>query len=143
MCTSIMNDAEVDPVVTVLPIHYSDALGQDVHVHQYPLLTRPLQVPPSAASAGKRIQARIKPNVKRLEVHVPLDTRKEVWNPERGTTLGQARVDDDKEKNQEKGKGRDVEEPRLTEVRMRSEQIAQKGVYMLGVVRDGEYLSAD
>lgn len=134
---------DIDPIedqlVTRLPIHFSNSLEPNIHVHQFPLLTRPLQVPPSAASAGKRIRARIKTSVRKLEVHVPVDTRPEVWNPERGTELGQARVEDDREKNQEllKVKQREGEEPRLAEVRMQSERVAHKGVYMLGIVRDG------
>ncbi|KAJ7900130.1 Sin-like protein conserved region-domain-containing protein [Mycena olivaceomarginata] len=103
------------------------------------LLTRPLQVPPSAAASGKRITARLKPTVQRLEIHIPADTRAEVWNTDRGRELGAARIDDDREKNQEsKGKEREGQEPRLSEVRMRSEQIQQKGAHMLGIVRDGQ-----
>jgi DNA-directed RNA polymerase-3 subunit RPC5 len=129
-----------DHIVTVLPIHYSNNLVPNIHIHQFPLLTRPLQVPPSAALSGKRIRARIKPDVRRLEVHVPVDTRPEVWNSERGQVLGAAQMEDDKEKNQKslKGKLREGEEPRLTEVRLRSEQIQQRGVHMLGIVRDGK-----
>ncbi|KAJ7102136.1 DNA-directed RNA polymerase III subunit Rpc5 [Mycena belliarum] len=129
-----------DEVVSRIPIRYSDSLSPKIQIHQFPLLTRPLQAPPSAAASGKRITARIKPDVHRLEVHVPSDTRTEVWNSDRGRELGVARIDDDREKNQEssKGKGRDGDEPRLNEVRMRSEQIHQKGVHMLGIVRDGQ-----
>ncbi|EPQ60827.1 hypothetical protein GLOTRDRAFT_29922 [Gloeophyllum trabeum ATCC 11539] len=131
-------NAEEDRLVTVLPIHLSNALAPNVHIHQFPLLTRPLQAPPSARAAGKRIAARIKPKVKRLEVHVPVDTRQQVWNNERARELGVARVEDDKEKNQEsqKTKLKEGEEPRLSEVRIQSERIPQKGAYMLGVVRD-------
>ncbi|TFY52613.1 hypothetical protein EVJ58_g9913 [Rhodofomes roseus] len=125
---------EDDQLVSVLPIHYSNALAPDVHIHQYPLLTRPLQVPPTAAASGKRIKARLKPDVRRLELHVPVDTRPEVWNAERSTDLGKARVEDDKEKNQAlpQVKQREGEEPRLAEVRMRSEQVPHTGVYVLG-----------
>lgn len=128
-----------DKIVNVLPIHFSNALSPKIQIHQFPLLTRPLQVPPSAALSGKRIRARIKPNARRLEVHVPADTRPEVWNKERGTLLGSSQAIDDREKNQElaTGKQREGEEPRLKEVRMRSEEVPQKGVYMLGIVRDG------
>ena len=131
-----------DPVVSVLPIHYSNALSPNLQIHQFPLLNRPLQSPPSATLSGKRIRARIKPNVRRLEVHVPADTRPGFWNSDKGIELGAARVDDDRDKNQEAGKGkqREGEEPRLGEVRMRSEQIPQKGAYMLGIVRDGKYI---
>ncbi|KAF7310734.1 hypothetical protein HMN09_00616400 [Mycena chlorophos] len=122
-----------------IPIRFSNALAPRIHIHQFPLLTRALQVPPSAAASGKRITARIKPVVRRLEVHIPSDTRSEVWNSERGRDLGVARLEDDRERNQEtKGKGREMDEPRLSEVRMLSEQVEQPGVYMLGIVRDGQ-----
>lgn len=132
-------DPEDDQIVSVLPIHFSNALVPNVQLHQFPLLTRPLQVPPSAAASGKRIKARLKPHTRRFEVHVPVDTRPEVWNTEKSTDLGVARAEDDKEKNQEtaKMKQREGEEPRLAEVRLRSEPVSQTGAYVLGVVRDG------
>ncbi|EGO00803.1 hypothetical protein SERLA73DRAFT_105211 [Serpula lacrymans var. lacrymans S7.3] len=129
---------EEDEVINVLPIHYSAALHPNIHIHQYPLLTRPLQTPPSAALTGKRIRARVKPNSHRLELHVPVDTRPEVWNGERSKELGGARADDDREKNQDIVKGKqEGEELRLGEVRLRSEEIPKQGAYMLGIVRDG------
>lgn len=129
----------VDRLVSVIPVHYSNALEPDIHLHQFPLLTRPLEVPPSAAASGKRIRARRKPQVKRLEVHIPVDTRPEVWNADRSKDLGAARVGDDKEKNQElpKVKQREGEEPRLSEVRLRSEQVPHMGAYVLGILRNG------
>ncbi|KAG6879741.1 hypothetical protein C0992_012344 [Termitomyces sp. T32_za158] len=108
-------------------------------MHQFPLLTRPLQVPPSAVLSGKRITARIKSQARRLEVHLPADTRSEVWNVERSKELGAARKEDDREKNQEiKGKEREGEESRLSEIRMQSEEVPQKSTYMLGIVRNGQ-----
>ena len=132
----------MDSIVSVLPIHYSNALSPFLQIHQFPLLSRPLQSPPSAALSGKRIRARIKPNVRRLEVHVPVDTRPGFWNSDRGRDLGAARVDDDRDRIPDDafgGKLREGEEPRLGEVRMRSEQIPQKGAYLLGIVRHGGY----
>ncbi|KAG0709009.1 hypothetical protein DFH29DRAFT_979160 [Suillus ampliporus] len=128
-----------DELVCVLPIHYSNSLSPNVHIHQFPLLSRPLQTPPAATVSGKRIHARIKPVTRRLEIHVPVDPRPEVWNGERSKDLGAARQEDDREKNQDVGKmkQREGEEPRLTEVRMRSELIPHEGAYMLGVVRNG------
>lgn len=127
-----------DELVAVLPIHYSAALAPNVHMHQFPLLMRPLETPPSAILSGKRISARIKPNVGRLEILVPADTRPEVWSVEKSREFGSARAEDDHEKNQGmQSKGREDEEPRLSEVRLRSENIPQKGIHMLGVVRDG------
>lgn len=130
----------MDEVVNVLPIHYSDAPGQNVHVHQFPLLRRPLQIPPSAALTGKRIRARVKTVSRKLEIHVPVDTRPDVWSQEKSKTFGAARLEIDREQNLDMGKAkqREVEDdPRLTEVQLQSEQITQKGVYMLGIVRDG------
>ncbi|KAH7883721.1 DNA-directed RNA polymerase III subunit Rpc5 [Phlebopus sp. FC_14] len=128
-----------DELVSVLPIHYSDSTSPNVHIHQFPLLTRPLQTPPSAALSGKRIRARVKPLARKLEIHVPVDTRTDVWNQEKSKALGAARQEDDREKNQEidQVKYREGDEPRLTEVRLRSEQISHLGAYMLGIVRDG------
>lgn len=131
---------EHDELVSVLPIHFSDALAPNIHIHQFPLLTRPLQEPPSALLSGKRITARIKPQTRRLEIHVPVDTRLEVCNLQKSKELGAARADDDREKNQDrKEKAREDEEPRLSETRLRSEEVTHKGVQVLGIVRDGEF----
>jgi len=127
-----------DPIVSVLPVHLSNNLAPNLQLHQFPLLNRPLDVPPSAAISGKRIRARLKPTARRLEVHVPVDPRPEVWNAEKSKELGAGRMDDDNEKNQVSGsKLKEGEEPRLSEVRYRSEEIPHVGAYMLGVVRDG------
>lgn len=130
-----------EEIVSVLPIHYSDNLSPDIHIHQFPLLNRPLQVPPTAAASGKFIKARLKPNSRRLEIHLPVDTRPEIRNLERSKELGAARFEDDRDKNQEsKDKMKEGEEPRLPEVRLRSEEIPQRAVYVLGIVRDGDHV---
>lgn len=135
-------DGSDDEITSVLPVHYSNGHAPNIRIHQFPLLTRPLQAPPSASLSGKRISARIKPGVRRLEVHIPADSRPEVWNTDRAKELGVARVEDDREKNQELKDGeRESEEPRLSVIRMRSEEIPQKGVHMLGIVRDGAWIS--
>lgn len=130
-------DQGTDELVAVLPIHFTNALVPNVHLHQFPLLNRPLQVPPSAQLSGKRISARIKPEVRRMELHVPADTRPEVWNHDRARDLGVAQIGDDIEKKQEKKKLKEGEEPRLSEVRLQSEQIPQRGAQMLGIIRGG------
>ena len=130
-----------DPIVSVLPVHLSNNLAPNLQLHQFPLLNRSLEVPPSASVSGKRIRARLKPTARRLEVHVPVDHRPEVWNAEKSKELGAGRMEDDKEKNQVSGsKLKEGEEPRLSEVRYRSEEIPHVGAYLLGVVRDGELL---
>jgi len=129
---------EADELITVLPIHYSNKLLPNVLIHQFPLMTRALQLPPSSILSGKKITARIKHNARRLEIHVPADTRSDVWNSERAKELGSALMEDDREKNQEKSKAKDGETPRLSEVRLRSEEIHQRGSHLLGIVRDGK-----
>ncbi|KAH8835145.1 Sin-like protein conserved region-domain-containing protein [Flagelloscypha sp. PMI_526] len=127
---------EDDEIISTLPIHYSNALAPDLQLHQFPLLNRPLHVPPSAAQSGKQITSRMKLKVRKLEIHVPADTRPDVWNKEKGSVLGQARIQDDKEKNQAL-ESQSSGEPRLSEVRLKSDMISHKGVHMLGIVRDG------
>lgn len=132
-------ELENDELVSVLPVHYSDRLSPNVHIHQFPLLNRPLQVPPSAIASGKRIRARVKPVSRKIEIHVPVDARPDVWNHEKSNDLGAAQREDDRERNQEdQMKQREGGEPKLTDGRLRSDAIPQCGAYMLGVVRDGE-----
>lgn len=134
-----MNVDRNDEIVSVLPIYYSDVLSPDIHIHQFPLLNRPLQVPPTAAASGKFIKARLKPNSRRLEIHVPVDTRPEVRNLERSKVLGTVRLEDDKDKNQDgKDKLKEGEEPRFSEVRLKSEEIPQRAVYVLGIIKQGD-----
>ncbi len=131
-----------DHVVIVLPVRLSNNLAPNLQLHQFPLLNRSLEVPPSATLSGKRIRARLKSTAHRLEVHVPVDHRPEVWNSEKSKELGIGRLKDDKEKNQvDRSRLKENEEPRLSEVRFRSETIPHVGAYMLGVVRNGELLS--
>ncbi|KAJ3883027.1 DNA-directed RNA polymerase III subunit Rpc5 [Lentinula edodes] len=129
---------EQDEIINRIPIRLSNRLS--LQIHQFPLLSRPLQAPPSAEASGKRITARIKPQSRVLEIHVPADTRTEVYNSERGHEFGKGQLDDDREKNQERkgGKGREGEEPRLAEIRLRSEEIPHRGTQMLGIVHENE-----
>ena len=127
-----------DEVLARIPIRLSSSLKKKVQIHQYPLLNRPLQVPPSAAQSGRSIRARIKPHAQRLEIHVPADTRPEVWNIARGQDLGAARVEDDREKNQEKVDGKDGQDDQvLSHIRLKSEHVPQAGPQMVGILRDG------
>ena len=134
-------------IVQTIPIRISNNLEPEIEVHQYPVLSRPLQVPPSAAESGKRIRARSKPQAGLYEVHIPADTRADVWNAERAKELGAARAEEDTEERQAiataagPSKGKLQEEApvrRLGEVRMRSEPMPDRAVYMLATVRDGE-----
>ncbi|PPQ79154.1 hypothetical protein CVT26_004104 [Gymnopilus dilepis] len=96
-------------------------------------------VPPSAALSGKRIKARIKPQTRRLEIHIPIDTRPEVYNAEKSKGFGSGRQEDDREKDSQSNfKVQDNEEPRLVDVRLKSDEILHRGTHLLGVVRDGK-----
>ncbi|KAG8831917.1 hypothetical protein FRC17_002361 [Serendipita sp. 399] len=121
-----------DPVVSVIPIQLSSVLDPNLQLHQYPLSSRPLAVPPSARDAGKAITARIKPMAERIEVHVPFDTREEVWNQRRGFEYGDARREEDGKKPSSR------EEHRLEELRLRSEKVPHRGTYMIGLLRGGD-----
>lgn len=122
-----------DPVVSVIPIQLSSALDPHLQLHQFPLMTRPLVVPPSASNAGRIISARRKPLADRLEIHVPFDTREDVWNARRGLEYGEARGEEDGKKPSAR------EERRLEELRLQSERILHRGVYMLGIWRGGRW----
>lgn len=137
ICDSPPMTDEDDPVIQTMPIHLSTKLDPSIHVHQYPLMSRSLQPPPSAIAAGKRITARLKPTSKRIEVHIPSDTRAGYWNTDKAHDLGAALVRDDREKNQTSESQSTSTMPRLDHVRMRSEQIPIKGAYMIGVIRAG------
>lgn len=127
-----------DELITVLPVHFTNALSPNVQLHQFPLLNRPLQVPPSAQMSGKRITARIKPGTRRIELHVPADTRPEVWSSDKSRDFGAARIEYDAEKRQERKGLKEGEEPRLREIRLQSEQLPQRGIHMLGIMRNGK-----
>jgi len=134
---------EGDVVRHSIPIYFTNSLAPNLHLHQYPLLTRSLAVPPSAELAGKRIRARYKPKCGKVEVHVPLDTRSDVFNAEKGREMGEGRAEEDRLEAGEnvKAKAKDEDEDRqyrLNEVRMASEKVPMQGVYMIGVMRDGE-----
>ncbi|KAF9452632.1 hypothetical protein P691DRAFT_660272 [Macrolepiota fuliginosa MF-IS2] len=131
-------DQATDELVAVLPVHFTNPLVPNVQLHQFPLLNRPLQVPPSAQLSGKRITARIKPEIRRMELHIPADMRLEVWSNDRARDLGAAQIEDDAEKKQEGRKLKEGEEPRLSEIRLQSEQIPQRGAQMLGIIRNGK-----
>jgi DNA-directed RNA polymerase III subunit RPC5 len=130
-----------DRIVSELPVHLSNNLAPNLQLYQFPLLNRSLEVPPTAVASGKRIRARLKPTARRLEVHVPVDHRPEVWNAEKSKELGAGRLEDDKEKTQAGGgKSKESEDPRLSEVRYRSEEVPHVGAYLVGVVHNGELL---
>ncbi|KAF8308899.1 hypothetical protein DL93DRAFT_2170782, partial [Clavulina sp. PMI_390] len=88
---------EEDELVASIPIYYSEHLHPNIHLHQFQLQNRPLEVSPAARDAGKVITARSKPKIGRYEIHIPNDVRPMVWNAARGRALGDARYQEDKD----------------------------------------------
>ena len=121
-----------DTVVASLPIYLSTTLVPNLQLYQYPLLQRPLQVPPSAKVAGKKINARFKPETDVIEIHIPFDTREDLWNKKQGREYGQHRAEEDGQKAISK------EERRLDDLRLKSERIREGAAYMVGVIRDSK-----
>jgi DNA-directed RNA polymerase III subunit RPC5 len=121
-----------DSLIASIPIILSN---NSLHLHQFPLLARPLHAPPSARLAGKKITSRRKDEAGRMEIHLPLDLRQEVWNKERGLELGNARAQGDSVGQQEQDQD---QEHRLTHLRLRSEQVADRSTnsYMIGILHD-------
>ncbi|KZO98350.1 hypothetical protein CALVIDRAFT_535428 [Calocera viscosa TUFC12733] len=130
------------PIATI-PIHLSNSLAPYLSIHQFPLLTQ-LRVPASAEAAGRRIKARHKPKTGIIEVRLPLDTREEVYNDDRGKELGVGREAEEAESSsassRRKRKARDEEEmqKRLDEVRLvsqRTKGTKQRTTNMIGILR--------
>lgn len=139
---------DADPVIARIPIHYTNRLAESLHLYQYPLQSRALEVPPTALAAGKIIKARHKATVGRVEIAVPVDVRPDVWNKDKAVAYGEGRAEEDREDmglgegDARRGKGKQREgvgvgEERLREVRLRSEKVPGQGDYMLGIMRDG------
>ena len=102
----------------------------NLQLYQYPLLRRPLQVPPSAKVAGKKINSRFKPETDFIEIYIPCDTREDLWNKKQGREYGQHRAEEDGQKAISK------EERRLDDLRPKIERIRDRAVYMVSVIRD-------
>jgi DNA-directed RNA polymerase-3 subunit RPC5 len=139
-----------DAVVARIPIRYTDVLGSNVQLHQFPLLNKQLQVPPSAELAGKKISARRKPDCGRMLIQLPLDVRPDVWNQEKGYELGKARAEGDQQTAADIGAEPSIaageipvtnvnghQQQRLNFARLKSEQVAHRGSYTLGALKDG------
>jgi DNA-directed RNA polymerase III subunit RPC5 len=90
--------SEPDNLFAVLPIHYSNALAPNTHIQQFPLFGKPLQLPMSTILNGNQVRSKTKPNARRVEINLSMDSG---------------------------------------EVRLQSERVPQKSVYVIGVVRNG------
>jgi DNA-directed RNA polymerase-3 subunit RPC5 len=126
-----------DEIAHTLPIFISHALDPSIHLFQYPLNHRPVAVSQYAKEHGEVITARMKEQVRRLEIEIPVDQRGEVWNEERAETFGFAE-EDEKEKKKSKGKSKEQEKIVWgTKMRLRGEEVPGVTGYWSGIVHDG------
>ncbi|GHJ87663.1 hypothetical protein NliqN6_4065 [Naganishia liquefaciens] len=119
-----------DEIAYTLPVYMTQNLSPDLNLFQYPLHHRAPQVSEWAASRGQSVTARMKEQVERFELEIPIDMRSEVWDEEKAEQLGFAA-----EESGKKGKGR--EEGWGSKMRLRSEAVPEVTGYWAGVVHDG------
>jgi DNA-directed RNA polymerase-3 subunit RPC5 len=139
-----------------MPIYISPALFPSLHIFQYPLHHRSLTAPVWAKDRGKRITTRVKENVGRVEVEIPVDGDSVVWREDRARDLGfvtdvnamNGHGEDvvggygfggrEKEKEKDKKGKKKKEEKWGDKARLRSELVPNATGYYSGIVRDGE-----
>lgn len=146
-------DESDDEVLATLPIYMSPALFPTLNLFQYPLRTDTLAPPEYAQARNKLITTRVKENVGRVEVELPVDEDLNYWRRERAEELGFVRDmnEDDSgvvggygfggrgDKEKDKGKGKKKDKSHWGEkMRLRSEPIPNETGYYTGVVQDGK-----
>lgn len=148
------DDESDDEVLATLPVYMSPALFPTLNLFQYPLRTETLEPPKYAQERNKFITTRVKENVGRIEVELPVDEDVNYWRRERAEDLGFVRdvnEDDsgvvggygfggrgDKDKDKDK-KGKKKDKSHWGEkMRLKSEPIPNETGYYSGVVQDGK-----
>lgn len=148
------------------PIYLSTSLpvSSKLHLMQYPTYPRkqPLPVPESSRQRGLSQAIRWRPNAGWVQVELPLDLRRSVYDDERGADMGRGALmaggeigsttpadgddDDDRKKKKKKPKREDddgdlasKETKRLEKIRLESDLIPNMTRYCVGVMRDREY----
>lgn len=131
------SEDEDDEVVSRLPVYLSPALHPSLSMFQYPLQHRSLRVPQWAADRGKRITARVKEGVGRVEIELPIDGDPKVWREERARDLGYI---PDVTNGHDEGRKKKEEQKWGDKMRLRSDTVpVPHGTqYYSGIVHDGE-----
>lgn len=125
-----------DEIAHTMPIYISHNLSPAVHLFQYPVHQRKLEVSSYGQQRGQVITARMKENVGRFELEVPVDLRPSHWNEDRAEELGFLPVEESKDKG--KGKRRDDKPENWgTKMRLRSEEVPNVTGYWTGIVQKG------
>ena len=142
------DDAADDPeVIASIPVYLARSLpaGASLQVFQYPTYSagRPLPIPDSSKERGIYSSARWRPKANMVEVNLPLDMRREMYNHETGEVMG-ANLGEETTKGKSKVKkeegGSSISERRptkLNKIRLQSTEIPNATRYMVGVIRDG------
>jgi len=139
----LVDEDEDDEVVVTLPVYLSPAIHPSLALFQYPLQHRSLRVPQWAADRGKRITTRVKENVGRVEIEVPVDGDPKVWREERARELGFTPESQHRENghgDESKGKAKKTTEKWGDKMRLRSEvvPVPTGAQYYSGIVHEGE-----
>ncbi|TPX58612.1 hypothetical protein PhCBS80983_g02994 [Powellomyces hirtus] len=78
-----MNTDDGDPIIKEIDVYFSQALADQLCLFQFPTRPHPFD------DQTKPTVGRMKPNTKRFELEIPLQTRSPHYNKERGEELGQ------------------------------------------------------
>lgn len=89
---SSLFESEDDEIVAELPVYLSAALFPNLSLFEYPLNTKPLLPPSWARDRNKGISLRVKEEVGRIEVEVPVSAQEDFWRDERARDLGFTQV---------------------------------------------------
>ncbi|KAI5453186.1 hypothetical protein NCC49_006214 [Naganishia albida] len=117
-----------DEIVHELPVYINQTLSPSLNLFQYPLHHRAPQVSEWARARGEQVTARMKENVSRFELEIPIDMRPEVWDEERAEGLGFVKDEKKKGKARDDGWG--------NKMRLKTEPVPEVTGYWAGVVHD-------
>jgi DNA-directed RNA polymerase-3 subunit RPC5 len=145
------DDEDDDEVLQVLPVYMSPHLFPTLNLFQYPLRTDTLVPPKHAQDRNKFVTTRVKENVGKVEVEMPVDEDQLYWRRDRAEELGFVRdINDDEsgvvggygfggrgDKDKDKGKGKKKEKHWGEKMRLKSESIPNETGYYSGVIQNG------
>jgi DNA-directed RNA polymerase-3 subunit RPC5 len=143
------DDEDDDEVLAVLPVYMSPHLFPTLNLFQYPLRTDTLVPPKYAQQRNKFVTTRVKENVGRVEVEMPVDEDQLYWRRERAQELGYVRdINDDDSgvvggygmggRGEKEKKSKKKEKHWGEKMRLKSEPIPNETGYYSGVIQDGK-----
>lgn len=165
-----MTESGQDPVVKRLPVYYTPHYLNSLTLLQYPdrpprpdtrhpLLPpslRPDHDPPPRDPARSTLHAKYKPLTQHLEVKVPIERQRDMYNDDKAKEFAQGVLDDGKDeqggKKRKKGKQAEDEDERqrreeekdrrrLDSITYSSASVPDVTNYLVGIVKDGQSAS--